>query len=47
MTRIGDGGFCYHMAEVETAVRNKINVISVVMNNHALVFDTHLLQAFW
>lgn len=44
---IGDGGFYYHMAEIETAVRNKINVVSVVMNNHALVFDTHLLQAFW
>jgi len=44
---IGDGGFWYHLAELETAVRNKINVISIVLNNHALVFDTHLLQAFW
>lgn len=44
---IGDGGFWYHLSELETAVRNKINVISVVLNNHALVFDTHLLQAFW
>ncbi|HJN92405.1 MAG TPA: thiamine pyrophosphate-dependent enzyme, partial [Dehalococcoidia bacterium] len=43
----GDGGFMYHMAEVETAVRNDINAIAIVLNNHALVFDTHLLQAFW
>jgi acetolactate synthase I/II/III large subunit len=44
---IGDGGFWYHLGELETAVRNKINVVTVVLNNHALVFDTHLLQAFW
>jgi acetolactate synthase-1/2/3 large subunit len=43
----GDGGFWIHLPELETAVRNKINVITVVLNNHALVFDTHLLQAFW
>ncbi|MCC7364812.1 MAG: thiamine pyrophosphate-binding protein [Dehalococcoidia bacterium] len=43
----GDGGFWYHLGELETAVRNGINVITVVNNNHALVFDTHLLQAFW
>ena len=44
---IGDGGFWYHLGELETAIRNKINVVTVVLNNHALVFDTHLLQAFW
>jgi len=43
----GDGGFWVHLAEVETAVRNEINTVTVVMNNNALVFDTHLLQAFW
>ena len=43
----GDGGFWPHIAEVETAVRNEINSITVVINNNALVFDTHLLQAFW
>jgi acetolactate synthase I/II/III large subunit len=43
----GDGGFWVHFAELESAVRNEINTITVVMNNHALVFDTHLLQAFW
>lgn len=43
----GDGGFWVHFAELETAVRNEINAVTVVLNNHALVFDTHLLQAFW
>ncbi len=43
----GDGGFWPHIGEIETAVRNEINSITVVANNNALVFDTHLLQAFW
>ena len=43
----GDGGFWIHFAELETAVRNHINVVTVILNNHALVFDTHLLQALW
>jgi acetolactate synthase-1/2/3 large subunit len=44
---LGDGGFWCHLPELETAVRYGIKVVAVVMNNHALVFDTHLLQAFW
>jgi acetolactate synthase-1/2/3 large subunit len=43
----GDGGFWPHLAELETAVRNDINTVTVVLNNNAFVFDTHLLQAFW
>jgi acetolactate synthase-1/2/3 large subunit len=43
----GDGGFWPHISELETAVRNGINLITVVLNNNAFVFDTHLLQAFW
>jgi acetolactate synthase-1/2/3 large subunit len=43
----GDGGLWPHIAEIETAVRNGINSVTVVLNNNALVFDTHLLQAFW
>ena len=35
----GDGGFWYHIAELETAVRNKIPVVTVVNNNHALSQD--------
>jgi acetolactate synthase-1/2/3 large subunit len=32
----GDGGFWYHLSEVETAVRYGINTITVVNNNHSL-----------
>jgi acetolactate synthase-1/2/3 large subunit len=35
----GDGGFWYHIAELETAVRNNIPVVTVVNNNHALSQD--------
>ena len=32
----GDGGLCYHIAELETAARLGINVVVVVNNNRAL-----------
>jgi acetolactate synthase I/II/III large subunit len=32
----GDGGFCYHLAELETAARAGINAVIVVNNNGAL-----------
>ena len=32
----GDGGFWYHIAELETALRCGINTITVVNNNHSL-----------
>ncbi len=32
----GDGGFWYHFAELETAVRSGINTVTVVNNNHSL-----------
>ena len=35
----GDGGFWYHIAELETAVRNNIPVVTVINNNHALSQD--------
>jgi acetolactate synthase-1/2/3 large subunit len=43
----GDGGFFYHLAELETAVRNGINVVTVVLNNQAMAFQTHLLRSLW
>ena len=33
---IGDGGFFYHLGELETASRCGINVVTVVNNNHCL-----------
>ncbi len=32
----GDGGFWYHIAELETALRHSINTVTVVNNNHSL-----------
>ena len=32
----GDGGFWYHVAELETALRYGINTVTVVNNNHSL-----------
>ena len=32
----GDGGFWYHMSELETAARYGINAVIVVNNNHSL-----------
>ncbi len=32
----GDGGFWYHIGELETAARNGINTVTVVNNNNAL-----------
>ena len=43
----GDGGFFYHLAELETAVRNNINLVTVVLNNQAMAFQTHLLRSLW
>ncbi len=43
----GDGGFFYHLAEIETAVRNKINLVTVILNNQAMALQTHLLRSLW
>ena len=38
----GDGGFYYHVAELETAVRYGLNVVIVVNNNHSLNQETDI-----
>lgn len=43
----GDGGFFYHFAEIETAVRNNINLVTVVLNNRAMALQTHFLRRQW
>jgi acetolactate synthase-1/2/3 large subunit len=43
----GDGGFFYYLPEVEKAVRNRINLITVVLNNRAMALQTHLLRSLW
>ncbi|GGI25899.1 MULTISPECIES: thiamine pyrophosphate-binding protein [Bradyrhizobium] len=37
----GDGGAGYHLADVETAVRYRLPVVIIVMNNSALAFEYH------
>ena len=37
----GDGGFWYHMSELETALRYGINAVIVVNNNHSLNQEKH------
>jgi acetolactate synthase-1/2/3 large subunit len=39
---IGDGGFGYQVAEIETAVRLGLPVITVILNNQTLAFEAHV-----
>ena len=32
----GDGGFWYHLSELETARRHRINTVTIINNNNAL-----------
>jgi acetolactate synthase I/II/III large subunit len=41
----GDGGFYYHLAELETAVRFGINAVIVVNDNHSLNQETRLFDS--
>ncbi len=41
----GDGGFYYHLAELETAARFGINAVILVNNNHALSQEQRLFNA--
>ena len=41
----GDGGFYYHLAELETAARFNINAIMLVNNNYALNQEKHLFDS--
>jgi acetolactate synthase-1/2/3 large subunit len=41
----GDGGFYYHLAELETAVRFGINAVMLVNNNYALNQEKRLFDA--
>jgi acetolactate synthase I/II/III large subunit len=38
----GDGGLGYHLTELETALRLKLPVVHIVMNNCSLAFEYHV-----
>jgi acetolactate synthase-1/2/3 large subunit len=44
---IGDGGIAYHLAELETALRNEIPVLAVVLDNGCLAFEYHEQKFNW
>lgn len=37
----GDGGLGYHLADIETAVRLRLPIVVVVLNNGGLMFEYH------
>jgi acetolactate synthase-1/2/3 large subunit len=44
---IGDGGVGYHLADIETAVRYKLPVVILVLNNDCLAFEYHEQKYRW
>jgi acetolactate synthase-1/2/3 large subunit len=43
----GDGGFWYHLSELETAVRYGINTVTIVNNNHSLNQEKHSNERYY
>jgi len=41
---IGDGGFGYHLSEIETAVRLRLPVTVIILNNQTLAFEAHVQE---
>ena len=43
----GDGGVGYHLADIETAVRYRLPVVILVLNNDCLAFEYHEQKYRW
>ena len=39
---IGDGGFGYHVGDIETAIRIGLPVVVIILNNGTLAFEQHV-----
>jgi acetolactate synthase-1/2/3 large subunit len=39
---IGDGGFGYQVADIETAVRLNLPTVTIILNNRTLAFEAHV-----
>jgi acetolactate synthase-1/2/3 large subunit len=44
---IGDGGFGYQVAEIETAVRLNLPVVTIILNNRTLGFEAHVQKLLY
>ena len=42
----GNGGIWYHIAEIETAVKENLNVVILVNNNHSLNQERHGVESY-
>jgi acetolactate synthase-1/2/3 large subunit len=38
----GDGGFGYHIGDIETAIRHRLPVVVIILNNQTLAFEEHV-----
>ena len=38
----GDGGFGYHIGDIETAIRIGLPIVVIVLNNQTLAFEEHV-----
>jgi acetolactate synthase I/II/III large subunit len=43
----GDGGFGYHVGDLETAIRLGLPVIVVILNNQTLAFEVHVQELLY
>ncbi len=43
----GDGGFGYHVGELETAVRLQLPIVVVILNNRSLAFEYHIQELLY